>query len=164
MGDTATDKELLAYNSLIAHYYRFLRIYKLNPQLYGIDHYTLKDIIKRYMRDVDRLHHFHDMPRISSTKIAGYMAYWICKLRPISATGGRIYFETPDVPKFINENFAVYVALGRVNSGMGKTLARGITISAAVYSALLYSLRYRHLSGDALSLIFDMAVLKAVSK
>jgi hypothetical protein len=162
--ESAADKEQLAYNSLIVHYHRFLRIYKLNPQLYRIDHYALKDIIRRYMRDVDRLHRFHDMPRISSTKIAGYMAYWICKLRPISAAASGVYFETPDVPRFINENFAVYVALGRVNSGMGKCAVRGVTVSAAIYSALIYSLRYRHLSGDALSLFFDMALLKTVSK
>jgi hypothetical protein len=105
------------------------------------------------------------MPLIDCNKIAGYIAYWICKLRPISVINTKIYLTNPNTPKFINESFALYVACGRINSELeANGHKNGIVIEDKTLDSLLYSLKYRVTPGDTLSLFFDMAEKLTMAK
>lgn len=142
--------------SIMDEYYNFLRRYKIDASSYRLDFYALNDIAYRYWRDVERLHSFHDMPLIDCYKIAGYTAYWICKLRPISVVGNKSYTVNPKFTKFINEAFAVRYACGRINSEYKVTNSeRRIVLSRKLFDTLLYSLKYRTLPGDAIALFFE---------
>lgn len=139
-------------------YHRFLRKFKVDPRLYRIDPYVVKDVATHYWRDVERLHLFHDMPRIDCGKIAGYIVYWISRLRPIHVFSSIVYLTNPNVPKFINESFAVYIACGRLNSELTASGQQGrMIVDNKTLDSLLYSLKYRITSADALSLFFSMA-------
>jgi len=161
----AGDNVTITSRHLFDEYHYFLRRFKVTPHLYRIDSYIIKDIATRYWRDVERLHHFHKMPLIDCNKIAGYIAYWICKLRPISVINTKIYLTNPNTPKFINESFALYVACGRINSELeANGHKNGIVIEDKTLDSLLYSLKYRVTPGDTLSLFFDMAEKLTMAK
>lgn len=150
---------------LLVEYHGFLRRFKVNNSLYRINSHILKDVATRYWRDVERLHHFHNMPLIDCRKIAGYLAYWICKLRPISVTSHSAYLTDADTPNFINETFAVYVVCGRINSELAANGHKcGVVIEDKTLDSLLYSLKYRATSGDTLSLFFEMAEKLTLAK
>ena len=150
---------------LLNEYCNFLCRFKVAPRQYRIDSYILKDIATHYWRDVERLHHFHNMPLIDCRKIAGYLAYWICKLRPISVADTGIYLTKPDTPKFINETFALYVVCGRINSELeADGHKKGVVIEDKTLDALLYSLKYRVTPGDTLSLFFEMTEKLTLAK
>jgi len=142
---------------LFNDYYGFLRRFKVDNSLYSLNHYILRDVATHYWRDVERLHHFHNMPLIDSRKIAGYLAYWICKLRPINVVNHRVYLMDTDTPKYINETFAVYVVCGRINSALAANGYKcGVVIDNKTLDSLLYTLKYRATSGDTLTLFFEM--------
>jgi len=154
------DKAIEASKSakfLINSYYNFLRCLRLNANDYKIDYYIMKDVAVHYWRDVERLHAFHKMPRINSSKIAGYYGYWICKLRPISVINTGVYSDCRTVSKFMNEAFALHVGCGRINASLKLTNRENIKIDGDILDTLLYSMKYRVMSGDALSLFFDTA-------
>jgi hypothetical protein len=139
-------------------YFMFLDKLKLDVSAYAVDYYALMDIAQRYWRDVMRLHLFHrEMGLISSHKIAGYHAYWICKLRPILVVNSDEYKNKPSIASYINEIFAICIAGGRIDSD-DPNGGKDIKMDKDTFNTLLYSLRYRVLSGDALSLFFDTAV------
>jgi hypothetical protein len=150
-------KAAVSAGHLFREYHYFLRRFGLNPQIYKMDYYSLNDVARRYWRDVERLHSFHGIKRINGSKIAGYYAYWICKLRPVYIVGHKEYIDRPGASKFINEAFALHVACGRINSDLQKKGCKAVKIDGDTLDTLLYSMRYRVISGDALSLFFDMA-------
>ncbi|GBU22933.1 hypothetical protein R80B4_02846 [Fibrobacteres bacterium R8-0-B4] len=146
------------FSFLFDSFYNFLESFKVDIKQYRVNNYTLKDIATHYWRDVDRLHRYQNMPLIDCRKIAGYLAYWICKLHPIYVTSYLVYKENPNVPKFINETFAVYVACGRVNADITfNNRKEGIVMDYKTLDTLLYTLKYRATSGDTLALFFDVA-------
>jgi len=59
--------------------------------------------------------------------------------------------------KFINELFAVYLACGRINESLRKIEHSGFAqIDSDTLSTLLYTMHYRTISGDNLTLFFNM--------
>jgi len=150
---------------LLGEYARFIRDFRADVHKYQIDHYAIKDVATHYWRDVERLHSFHNMPLIDSRKIAGYLAYWICKLHPIGVTGYRVYFDNPQKPKFVNESFALYVVFGRINAALeANGYKQRIALDNKILESLLYTLKYRATSGDTLSLLFEMAEKLTLAK
>ena len=57
---------------------------------------------------------------------------------------------------FINEMFSVCVGVGRINERREKSGAGGVIIPGELFNALTYSLKYRQLPGDALSMMYYM--------
>ncbi|GBU20991.1 hypothetical protein R80B4_00878 [Fibrobacteres bacterium R8-0-B4] len=150
---------------LLDNYYGFLRRFKVNVNQYRVNHYILKDVATHYWRDVDRLHRYQNMPLIDCRKIAGYLAYWICKLQPISVASYSVYLKNANTPKFINETFAVYVVCGRINEDLTVNGHKnGIVIEDKTLDTLLYTMKYRITSGDNLALFFDMAEKLTLAK
>ena len=151
------DKEKVTATAcaLIRHYYAAIKHFGLDAGCYWLDRAALKDVAERYWTDVDRLHRYHGMARIDRHKIAGYLTYWICKLRPIMVVKNDIWLGSPSIPQFINETFAIFVALGRLQAhhDTAKT-GKDITVKSGFYNALRYSLRYRLLTADMLSMAY----------
>jgi len=152
---------------VINSYADFLKMLDLNPQFYRLDMIVLRAVIRRYLKDVDRLHTYHDMPRIDCRKIAGYYTYWFCKLKPIHIVDKRGAYqdclddnELTGVSKlsfFINELFSIHLGLGRINSHYSKSgSSTEILLDQKTYNTLLYSLKYRLISGDMLALTYEM--------
>jgi hypothetical protein len=153
-------EETARAKSLVRQYVNFLRLFGFNPQHYRVDYTILKAVVKRYLMDVERLHHFHDITRIDSHKIADYLTYWLCKLRPIVVDKPQAYCETTHPAKhlrhafFINEVFAICVGIGRINAKRGDN--GGVTMPTKLFDSLAYELKYRPTSGDTLSLTYYM--------
>jgi len=118
---------------------------------------TLLDASKHYWRDVDRLHSSHGIEHIDCHKIAGYLTYWISKLKPISILDASLYSpKHNELLLNINEYFAFYVAIGRIcddrrKSGKGTTF---LSMTAAFIESFVYTMKYRATTGDNLSLMY----------
>jgi len=141
---------------LLKSYTHFMCKAGFSPIDYKIDYTVLKTVAMRYWIDVERLKHFHNMSRINSHKIAGYLTYWICKLRPITVKSQSVYLNADlkpmKHPHFINELFAATVGVGRLNEGRSK----GVAVSASVFDTFIYGLKYRTMTGDMLSMMFNV--------
>ena len=151
-------KALKTASFLVEKYYDFLNRFRLNAGNYALDIAVIKDVARRYAYDVDRLHRYHGTERIDRHKIAGYLTYWICKLRPISLKNKDVYFENAKSPLFINETFALFIAMGRFNAHYVQTGSdRKMVVGESLLDAFLYDLRYRTTTGDMLSMAFYLA-------
>jgi hypothetical protein len=150
-----SDKAIKTASFLVGAYYDFGSDLKLNLGGYKFDKAVIRDVARRYVYDVDRLHRFHGIKFIDRHKIAGYLSYWICKLRPISVKTPDIYFENAKTPLYINEAYALYVAIGRINAHYAYNKSgEKMVLSKGLVDALLYGLRYRSATGDMLSLSY----------
>jgi len=129
-----------------------------------LDIAIVKDVARRYAYDVERLRIYHKSPQpnvdplINRHKIAGYLAYWVCKLRPISLNNKDAYLNGGARSRlYINEAFAMYLAVGRLRA---ERIKDGVTAKEVVdrelMDAMLYGLRYRPITGDTLSMAFHL--------
>jgi len=145
---------------LLGKYTFFLMRAGFNPVHYRIDYTTLKNVVMRYWGDVERLRYFHDMPLINSHKIAGYLTYWICKLRPITINDQRFYLDNISKPLkhpyYINELFAACIGIGRLNEDRAKQNYKGVIVSPELLDTFTYGLKYRVLTGDTLSMMYEV--------
>jgi hypothetical protein len=152
--------ETLRARELLKKYAVFLMRAGFNPPDYAIDYAVLKTVVRRYWADVERLRHFHNMPRINSHKIAGYLTYWLCKLRPVMVRNKRIYLDNASNPlkhpHYINELFAAYVGVGRLNEDRRNAGAKGVIMPAELFDTFIYGLKYRILTGDMLSMMYNV--------
>jgi len=90
-----------------------LKDFKIRESQMVINHYNLNIAIDRYWRDVTRLHKFHNIKHIDCHKIAGYLTYWICKIKPLEPTIP--LFQKKTFGYFANEILSLYVGIGRKN-------------------------------------------------
>ena len=148
-------KMLDTAQTLARQFYNFLSRLGLDAQHYRLDFIILRNVVERYWRDVDRLHRYHATERIDRHKIAGYISYWICKLRPIAVTESDVYSNNAMIPLYINEIFAVSAAFGRI-CACDKNMSddKVAVIEEKFFTSLMYSLRYRAMTGDTLSMMY----------
>ncbi len=133
---------------------RYRSIFKCPAREIDVDYYVLADVVQRYWRDVDRLHHFHGIKYIDSHKISGYLTYWLSKLKPFR-TKGNFYKSHNNAGKLVNELIGLIASVARINTS--RTLAgfdEKIVPSGQFIDAFMYSLRYRYMNPDSLSIIY----------
>ena len=149
---------------LLDVYFDFIETFKIDTDVFKIDEFIVKDIVRHYFRDVERIHYFHkETPCIDCHKIAGYLSYWIAKLKPISVRKSELYLTNPMDLKTINEMFALIVAIGRVNANLeSKSIGKRIECESSFIKSFVYNLRYRQTSGDNLSMTFYFLEKSAV--
>lgn len=135
---------------------------------YKIERRVLVEVLECYAKDIRRIAE-HQGQEIAPGAWIGYLMFWFCKLKPI--TYAHLKGDSKETIPDINEQIAV-----RMGEGMFLTSARAsskivagktedeLAFSRAVllkvyyhyvkynYEHLVYSLRHRHLSGDALTL------------
>ena len=141
--------------ALMRMYEQFIEHLEVLRSSVFVNPVVLLDASKRYWRDVDRLHKFHDMPLIDCHKIAGYLTYWIVKFKPISVVKVGAY--TPSYNELLlnmNEYFAFYVAIGRIYD-LDKT-GRKIAVSRDFVESFVYTLKNRLTTGDNLTIIYQL--------
>ena len=142
----------------LAHgYHDFLGHFKLYAGWFRLDRVVLLNLVERYWLDVDRLHRYHATTRIDRHKIAGYLTYWICRMRPIAVVSNRANLEHADIALHVNELFAVFVALSRldVHHRIEKN-GQTVFIKKGFFNALMYNLRYRPFTGDTMAMLYYM--------
>jgi len=166
MGDTnsAENQKAAGYAAnIISIFGDFLKSNGLAESLYECDTYMLMATAKRYLDDVERLHKHHGIKFIDCYKIAGYLSYWICKMKPFRVktmkdayTGKRV--DLANKSFFINELFSLHIGLARINAHYRHNNSnRRVVLCAKHYGAMAYTLKYRQASGDMLTLFFEMA-------
>ncbi|GEM_PF-2935673 len=100
-------------------------------------------VSESYFKDLDRKKEFHGIKYADAHKRAGYMAKWIMRYRPVQITSDQCSVRA----LLANEHFAILMALKFIKVSPGK-------VSVHLYKNLLYTMRYRHLDGNALALAF----------
>jgi len=122
-----------------------------NPEDFLLDMNVLEDVIYHFFKDVHRIKRYH--PRIKTleeAKNAGFLTYWFTKLKPMTIlndNSGLSHYQSLN----INEIFCFFFCVSRVNPGRRNKVRIDDENSL---KTLLYSLRYRKLTGDALTEIY----------
>lgn len=128
----------------------FLDFYKIDYTDIKLDTCIVEDISKRYHKDEKRLMENHSMKGVNAQKAAGYITYWLVKLRPISINTNLENYRTKStLYLYINEAFAFYVATGRLSSTKKR---KDIVFSKDFLISFLYILKYRPTTGDNLTM------------
>jgi hypothetical protein len=167
MSNDKTARADIYTREILQQYIRFLRTSGLNPLFYHMDADTLRVVVKRYLDDVDRIHRYHDIDLIDCHKIAGYLTYWICRLKPIRVVDKRgtyqgdikdnVVRKIANASFYINEIFAIFLGLSRIDARLKKAgINKIVAIDKNFVNTLVYSLKYRPITGDMLSLVFYM--------
>ncbi|MCL2638592.1 MAG: hypothetical protein FWD48_09510 [Oscillospiraceae bacterium] len=148
--DRLIAKRIKTEDALWVMFCDLLELFNVEPSNYRFDKTIIQTVSFRYFRDVLRIHcHHRDIPYIDSHKIAGYITYWICKLRPINVVHSGVYHNNKKTPHYINELFAFYVAIGRIKAVDFKRLIKS---DNEFLEPFLYTLKFRPVSGDSLSM------------
>ncbi len=118
------------------------------------------EVVVRYVLDRRRIKDFHpkEINPLNEFKIAGYLSYWICKLRPVQHKETLQRFTKTQ--SLINEELAFHISISRINeerihNGYKRLdLRKENSDIASFMNNLFYTLKYRHVTGDVLSLIY----------
>jgi len=148
-----TTKESALLNHLRVAFVNFIDHYNFNDTDINFDVCVALDISKRFYKDAERLAQNHDMKGINSKKTAGYITYWVAKLRPLSIVNAMIYHSRAELCLYINEAFAFYVATGCLIS---TNEIKNIRIHANFLESFLYLLKYRPTTGDNLAMHYHL--------
>jgi len=120
----------------------------------------VSEIVHRYLGDVRRIKEFHrtEIENINEFKIAGYLTYWICKIRPVQLKEQlRRLTRTQNL---LNELLAFHLSIGRINlerkegSRPPIDLDKSKENASSFMNELFYTLKYRTTSGDTLAQIY----------
>lgn len=123
------------------------KILKLNT-------YIVDDVTQRFLKDQERVRNSHKkIVGIDNYKQAGYLAFWISKLKPIMIVENapKSFSISIDQIMHINEHLAIQVATGILYS---KHNARP-PLNIKILDDLIYKLRYRINTRHGLVLIFE---------
>ena len=129
-----------------------LKRFNLTNKDVQYDPYIIGSLVDRYWKDVERLHIFHNIKNIDCHKIAGYLTYWICKLKPFKVEISS--YRKNECCYIINELIALYVGCSRVNSTRKRNGKNSIQLKKEFISPFLYSLTFRPNNADWLSIIY----------
>ena len=144
-----------AIEAIAVAYDEVLKTLALTVSQVGIDINIVNHIAARYSMDVERIHNYHDIPRLDCHKIAGYLTYWICRLRPIYVTDRSVYETNGQAATVLNELLALYTGVGRiVSSDNFKKGNKKPNLKENFLQPFLYTLRNRPLNADLLSFIY----------
>ena len=132
--------------------------------------YVLHEIYLRLNKRAQYYLYFHDMS-ISERKQAGLFAYWILRFYPIKVTINTIKVSQTQKKWLhtVNERFAAHVLYAAVYDEYGKqsgnaALTKSEELKDSYYKALLYSLRFRHISMDAMLLLAETMTLESFAR
>ena len=151
------NREIKTTHALLEMYANFVEYLNIQKSIIYINPVTLLDTSKRYWKDVDRLHSFHNISLIDCYKIAGYLTYWISKLKPISILDVNAYS-----PKYnellinINEYFGFYIAIGRIvdHYKQHNRYPNFNKLDKKFVESFIYNAKYRITTGDTLTMIY----------
>lgn len=161
-------KEQDTLKFIIKMYAQYINEMNYNKNDFYLNVSTVKEIAHGYAKDVVRLKACHDIEYIDCHKIAGYLTYWISKLKPITIINPLLYksksnsaISIADHRQLIeaiiniNEHFSLAIGVSRVKSNLvANGFSTQIKISQNFKKHFFYLLKYRITTGDNLSMIF----------
>jgi len=134
-------------NSVEIIWNKFLTIIKTDT--YQVNLKIIFEIIERVDKKKAHYKIFHNGMNISEYKEASLYGYWISKLKPIT------YISNKEVNvKDVNEAFAIFFVLVTIRELKGMT-DKDFCFNKSFVKSLIYSLKYRNLTEEALITIFD---------
>ncbi len=138
---------------MVETYFVLLRFFDITDQDIEIDYEIANQVVSRYFRDVERIKHFHSFDRIDCHKIAGYLTYWISRLKPLFVRNYNTYSKIESHAREINEIFAILVGCGRIKADYRERgISDQVVLNRDFFYALSYTLRYRQTTPDLLTL------------
>jgi len=108
-------------------------------------------IVISWLKDLEKHGRFHDSPDLDHFKQAGYLMYWIVKIKPVSSS-----FARPPASQIhskylaINEEFALFLALHLLK------MKAGIIGDDDMLDRFVYSLYYRDNNAKSLVSLVEM--------
>ena len=165
-------KEYVRFAKFLSKMYiHFLAQRGLDEGFLHLNLVVLLDASRRYCRDLQRIRDGHiDIEIEDHAKRAGFITYWINKLKPISWSEkvdelDNLWTEKIDELdnevkrsyRYVNEIFAIYIACGAVTSRSADAEKKLNLIShvGEYFDQLFhYNLRYRTTTGYSLSLVY----------
>jgi response regulator RpfG family c-di-GMP phosphodiesterase len=132
--------------------------------------FLFADLIRAFSRDIKKLINVDGVEKPSDFRIAGLIAFWIRKLKPLndieSDDGSKTQEELEHLRLYLNEQFAINVGLSTLNdyATKGATENLKMIIASNSYSDILSHLRYRAISPQAMSLYYKFLVDIRVSQ
>jgi hypothetical protein len=85
--------------------------------------------------------------------MSGYLTYWICKLKPIQIIDPEIYKDNNRAAEVANELVSLFISSARINES-NAAKGRYVLIKDPFVLPCVYTLKYRPITGDMLSLIY----------
>ena len=126
-------------------------ILHLNP-------FILLEVSTRFLWENDNIIATHNITYVDKPKQAGFVTYWICRLKPITWSGETSTNGLSALDyQYVNEMFAVYASFGILLPETG-TVAKRLNLNNAFgkdfTDTFQYTIRYHTISGYGLSLIY----------
>ena len=152
------------FNSLVEMYEHLKSSMDINNTVF-MNYDLLHEVLVSYFLDIIRLKDFHNCKKINFVKIAGYMVFWIAKLRPIQIIQAKDKDITGDIRR-INEYYAAHVGLSFI-ANLNEPLSLDnstLKIYNTFREELLYSLVYRVITPQMLELIYSAFFIKVPFK
>lgn len=121
----------------------------------------LTSVLKMYWRDRMRIVYFHKLQKIDEMKVAGHFTYWLTKLKPVQVLN--------DKHILINEQLAVEFSLGIIQSCINSKPNSQNNFKFDIENQewrkfideIVYSLRFRIITQDMISLIYKGVYLQS---
>lgn len=144
-------------------WFALIESHELNSQFKNLAYLSpplVSEIVYRYLCDVRRIKQFHksEIENINEFKIAGYLSYWICKIRPVQLKEQLVRLTRTQ--NLLNELLAFHLSIGRINLERKEGSRPLIDFdkskdkSSSFVNELFYTMKYRTTSGDTLSQIY----------
>ena len=156
-------------NIIEKSYNLYLKSFRLEEKDIHCNEYLINEVLNRYFMDQDRFQMFHDSKLFDCHKMASYLTYWICKIKPFSITSDAYIDSDADKKPalyIVNEVISFFVAVGCINAKRIKSGDElGIFMPRHVIQPFFYTLRYRYINPDPLAIIYyfldDMKIEEA---
>jgi len=148
--DIDNDRIASRYVAILKMMHSFIAAEKIG-QYVTIDLEMLKTAVCDYFVDIARVKDFHNITKVNTEKIYGYMAYWLLKRKPI-----QVKSPFPQ-SAFINESFitAYLVSNMLTEKNINHTQCAQNAAFTQFQSLIYYNLKYRLVTQQSLELMLE---------
>jgi HD-GYP domain-containing protein (c-di-GMP phosphodiesterase class II) len=155
----------------LKHFTTFVKEYERGESIeVHASTFLFADLIRAFSRDIQKLICVDRVAKPSEFRVAGLLAFWIRKLKPLHyierSTGEKTADEIEQLNLYLNEQFAINVGLTQL-SGYDPSVAAAnlqLIVNSDSYSDILSHLRYRAISPQAMSLYYKFLVDVRISQ
>jgi hypothetical protein len=152
LGKSGITSERIAtrYIGILKRLHGFINVKKIAGSIY-LNTNLLKRAVVDYFTDIARVKEFHNISKVNTEKIYGYMSYWILRRKPIQVTHP---FPGSD---FINELFVASYLIVNILSekSIGKNVYGANKHFYDFQVLLYYNLKYRPVFQQSLELMVE---------
>ena len=138
------------YISILRRIASFISMKKIAQNVI-VNYDSLKTAVYDFFVDIARVKEFHNIDKVNTEKIYGYMAYWLLKRKPL-----QVKLPFPG-DKFINELFVTSFLISNILAEKNIDSAQCSKNAAfeKFKSLLFYHLKYRSITQQSLELMIE---------